>query len=139
VTKESTAPDLVELVRTQLEAVNRHDLDAALRFYAPGCVVEQETGTLEGVPAIRAFLEEWLGLFEEVEYESEEVVDLGNGVGFAVLRLHGRPVGSSGDVQMRFARVIVRTEGLVKWARQYTETDIERARAAAERLAQEQA
>ena len=136
-TKESTAPDLVELVRTQLEAVNRHDLDAALRVYAPDCVWEQETGTLEGVSAIRAFLEEWSGFYAEIEWESEEVLDLGNGVTFAVIRLHGRPVGSGGHVQMRFASVTVWREGLVVWMRQYTETDIEKARAAAERLARE--
>jgi len=130
-------PDLEELVRAALEARNRHDLDAAMRFYAPGCVVEQETGTLEGVSAVRAFLEEWLGFYEEIQYELEEVLDLGNGVGFAVIRLHGRPVGSSGHVQMRFASVSAWTEGLVVWMRQYTETDIEKARGAAEGLAKE--
>ena len=135
--EKSTTPDLEELVRTSLEARNRHDLDAALRFYAPGCVVEQETGTLQGVSAIRAFLEELSGFYEEIEWESEEVVDLGNGVGFAVIRMHGRPVGSSGHVRMRFASVSARTEGLVVWERHYTETDIEKARAAAERLAEQ--
>ena len=135
--EESTTHDLIELVRTQLEAANRHDFDTALRFYAPDCVVEQETGTLEGVSAIRAFFEEWSGFYEEIEWESEEVVDLGNGVGFAVIRMHGRPVGSSGHVRMRFASVSARTEGLVVWERHYTETDIEKARAAAERLAEE--
>jgi ketosteroid isomerase-like protein len=117
--------------------MNRHDFDAALRFYAPGCVVEQETGTLEGVSAIRAFLEEWSGFYEEIEWESEEVLDLGNGVGFGVIRMHGRPVSSSGHVQMRFASVSTRTDGLVVWERHYTETDVEKARAAAERLAEE--
>ena len=137
-TEEPTTPDLEERVQRFLEAVHhRHDLDAALRFYAPDCVVEQEMGTLEGVSAFRAFLEEWLGSCEEIEWELEEVLDLGNGVGFVVIRLHARPVGSSGHVQMRFASVSARTEGLVTWARQYTEDDIEKARAAAERLAEE--
>jgi ketosteroid isomerase-like protein len=139
VSEESTTPNLEEQrMRRFLEALHdRHDLDAALRFYAPDCVVEQETGTLEGVSAFRAFLEEWLGLYEEIQWELEEVLDLGNGVGFVVIRLRSRPVGSSGHVQMRFASVSARTEGLVTWARQYTEDDIEKARAAAERLAQE--
>jgi ketosteroid isomerase-like protein len=135
VPERSTTPDLVALVRTQFEALSRHDLDAALRFYAPDCVVEQETGTLEGVSAIRAFLEEWSGFYEEIEWESEEVLDFGNGVGFAVIRMHGRPIGSSGYVQMRLASVAAWTEGLVVWERHYTETDIEKARADAERLA----
>ena len=135
--EQPTPPDLVALVRTQLEALTRNDLDAALRFYAPDCVVEQEMGTLDGVSALRAFLEEWLASYEEIEWELEEVLDLGNGVAFAVIRMHGRPVGSNGHVQMRFASVSARTEGLVVWERHYTETDIEKARAAAERLAQE--
>ena len=62
-TEESTTPDLVELVRRQLGAVNVGDLDAALRLFAPDCVWELELGTLEGVAAIRAFLEEWLGSY----------------------------------------------------------------------------
>jgi ketosteroid isomerase-like protein len=135
--EESTTPDLEALTRSALEALNRRDLDAALRSYAPDCVVEQEMGTLEGVSAIRALFEEWLDLFEEIKLESEEVLDLDNGVGFGVIRMHGRPVGSSGHVQMRLASVAARTEGLVVWERHYTETDIEKARAAAERLAQE--
>jgi ketosteroid isomerase-like protein len=135
--EESTTPDLFELVRTQLEALNRHDLDRALRVYAPDCVVEQETGTLEGVSAIRAFLEEWLGFYEEIQLEPEEALDLGNGVTFGVIRIHGRPVGSSGHIRMRLASVSARTEGLVVWERRYTEDDIEKARAVAERLAEE--
>ena len=135
--EEPTTPDLALLVRTQLQAVNRHDLDAALRFYAPDCVMEQEMGTLEGVSAIRAFFQELMGSYDEFEWESEEVLDLGNGVTFAVIRLHGRLVGSSGHVQMRLASVSAQTDGLVTWVRNYMETDIEKARAAAERLAQE--
>ena len=137
-TGESTTRQALELVRGLFEAAHdRHDLDAALRFYAPDCVVEQEMGTLDGVSALRAFLEEWLASYEEIEWELEEVLDLGNGVGFAVIRMHGRPIGSSGYVQMRLASVAAWTEGLVVWERHYTETDIEKARAAAERLAQE--
>ena len=62
-------------------------------------------GTLDGVSALRAFLEEWLASYEEIEWELEEVLDLGNGVGFVVIRLDSRPVGSSGHVQMRFGSV----------------------------------
>jgi ketosteroid isomerase-like protein len=134
--EEPTTPDLEELAQRWFDAVNRRDFDAALRVYAPDCVIEQEMGTLEGVPAIRALLEEWLGFYEEIEFESEEVLDLGNGVGFAVIRMHGRPVDSSGYVQMRFASVFARREGLMVWARHYSEADIEKARADAERLAE---
>jgi hypothetical protein len=100
--------------------------------------MELELGPpLEGVSAIRAFFQELMGSYDEFEWESEEVLDLGNGVTFAVIRLHGRLVGSSGHVQMRLASVSAQTDGLVTWVRNYMETDIEKARAAAERLAQE--
>jgi ketosteroid isomerase-like protein len=134
--EEPTTPDLAELWRGIVQATNRHDLDAVMSFYAPDCVWEMETGTLEGVTATRAFLEEWFGSYEEFEMEVEELLDLGNGVVFAVIRQRGRPVGSSGQVQMRLASVTERREGLGVRATSYTESDIEKARAAAERLAE---
>ena len=63
-TEESTTPTWLSLsAERQLGAVNVGDLDAALRLFAPDCVWELELGTLEGVAAIRAFLEEWLGSY----------------------------------------------------------------------------
>jgi ketosteroid isomerase-like protein len=137
---ESTTPDLEELVRRYARAASVRDYDAAMRFWAPDGVLDLSLttlGTYEGHAAIRAFIEEWLGAFDDFQWEVEEVHDLGNGVAFAVIRSHGRPVGTSGGVQMRFASVSARTEGLVVWERHYTETDFDEGRAAAERLAQE--
>jgi ketosteroid isomerase-like protein len=140
VSEESTTPDLVDLVRRYARAASVRDYDAWMRFWAPDGVLDLSLttlGTYEGHAAIRAFIEEWLGAFDDFQWEVEEVHDLGNGVAFAVIRSHGRPVGSSGDVQMRFGSVSARTEGLVVWERHYTETDFDEARAAAERLAED--
>jgi len=38
------------------------------------------------VAAIRGFLEDWLGAYEEYEIEAEEILDLGNGVVLFVIR-----------------------------------------------------
>jgi uncharacterized protein (TIGR02246 family) len=83
--EESTTPDLVELFRRSVEAVNRRDFDAVMSFYAPDSVFEAVTGlgTHEGTAAIRAFFEDWIGAYEKFEVELEEVWDLGNGVVFA--------------------------------------------------------
>jgi hypothetical protein len=64
---EPSAPDLVELVRGLLEAANLRDFDEVLSFYAPDAVWEAVSlGTrFEGVPAIRGFLEDWLGSYEK--------------------------------------------------------------------------
>jgi hypothetical protein len=65
----------------------------------------------------------------------EEFCDLGNGVTLTVWRQKGRPLDSIGWVQIRFAGVSIWADGLIE--RLTTYTDIDEARAAAERLAEE--
>jgi hypothetical protein len=134
---ESTTPDLVELGHRMLEAVNGRDFDTALSFFALDAVWEGMAlrTTLEGVAAIRGFWQDWFVSYEELWFEPEEMLDLGNRVIFGVVILKGRPVGGSGYVQMRYASVFEWVDGLVVRATFYT--DIDEARAAAERLAQE--
>ena len=92
-------------------------------------------GVYEGPLAIRAFLSEWWGAFEELHATLEEVLDLGNGVTFSVVRQDARPAGSTSPVRTREAHVI---EWVGETATRLTVyTDIDEGRAAAERLAQE--
>jgi ketosteroid isomerase-like protein len=136
--KESTTPDLVEIVRGLFESGNRRDFEAIPSLFAPDAVWEAvNLGTnFKGGAAICGFLEDWLGAYEEYEIEPEEIVDLGNGVVFAGVRLTGRPVGSAGGVLVRRRPfVFVWAGGLV--ARVTTPSSgIDVARAAAERLAE---
>ena len=135
--KESTTPDLVELVRRLDEAANRLDFDAAVSFYAPDAVWEGRASgmTFEGRTAIRGFWEDMTVAYEEFAWRSEEILDLGNGACFAVACASGRPVGSTGWVELRLAIVAVWEEGLI--VRVTTYDDPDEARAAAERLAEE--
>ena len=137
--EEPTTPDLVELVRQAFDAGNRRDLDAAMSVFGPDAVWEAAgLGIYQGVAAIRGAMEAWIGAFEEFEIEAEEILNLGSGVTFAVIRSSGRPVGSSGhggQVRMRYASVSVWVEGLIVRVTNYL--DIDEARAAAERLAEE--
>ena len=135
--EESTAPDLVALFRQGVEAATRRDLDKLLSFYAPDAVWDLSAvgvGTFEGRSAIRGFAEDWLGSYEVLEIELQEVLYLGNGVVFAVNRLEGRPVGSMGDMQLGQAWVQGWVDAMV--VRQISYLDIDEARAAAERLAE---
>jgi ketosteroid isomerase-like protein len=135
---ESTTPDLVELVRETVEAGGRGDLDALLTFYAPDAVWDMSNvgmGEFEGLTAIRSFLKDWLGSYEEMQWEAEEIRDLGNGITLAVVVQTGRPVGSTGEVQVRSAGVSTWTDGLVERVTNYA--DIDEGRVAAERLAKE--
>jgi ketosteroid isomerase-like protein len=134
---ESTTPDLVELTRRFLEAANRRDFDAMQSFFATDAVWEGGglASTFEGVAAIRGFWQEWFGSYEDSEIKPEQVLDLGHGVILGVARQDSRPVGSTGRVQMRMAVISEWVEGMV--VRVVVSFDIDEARAAAERLAEE--
>ena len=131
--EKSTTPDLVELA----DAVNRRDFDAVEGFYAPDAVLRgAEIGTFEGAAAIRGLFEDMVRPFEESHGEVEEVIDLDNGVTFAVIAATGHPAGSSGEVRFRYAVVAIWTKGVI--VRQFHYMDLDEAGAAAERLAEEQ-
>ena len=132
--EESTTPGLVERVRGMVGALDRSDLETVLGLRAPDAVLAAAVGRFEGVAAIKGFMEDWLANYEEFAVTLEEVRDLGNGVSFGVIRQQGRLVGS-GHVQLRNAMVNVWVDGVI--ARTVTAPDIDAARAAAERLAEE--
>src|SRR6476660_5520320 len=96
--EESTTPDLVERVRSQCEAANRRDIDAVMSSFAVDAVFEGRAlgDNFEGRAAIRAFVEGWFGMYEELEFKLEEVHGLGNGVVLAVVLQDGRPAGVAG-------------------------------------------
>ena len=136
--EESTTPDLVERSRNAIEAAGRRDFESAVSFYAPDSVWDVSAmgmGVYEGVAAIRRELEQWINAYQQFEIEVEEVRDLGNGVILSVTHQAGRPLGSSGYLEMRFASVTVWRDGLIARVTPYP--DIHEARAAAERLAEE--
>ena len=137
--EESTTPDLVELSRGLFDAAQRREFDAILLRYAPDAVWDMNPlgglGTFEGHAAIRGFWRDWFASYEELEIGLDEILDLGNGVIFAVVNQKARPVGSSGDVRLLYAVGGAWVEGLVVRFTNYS--NIDEARAAAKRLAKE--
>lgn len=134
--EESTTPDPVELLAALFDAGNRRDLDAAMSIFAPDVVWESldGLGVFAGAKAVRGFLEDWLGSYEVLNIEREEIVDLGGGVAFVAGRESGRLLGS-GHVEQRLAWAIASEHGRV--VQMIASLDVEDARTAAERLAQE--
>ena len=134
--EQSTTPDLAVLVQRFGDAFKPRDVDRVMSFYAPDAVLTTENlGAFEGRAAIRGFWQDWLGAYEDFEAEVEEIRDLGGGVAFAVVAQRGRPPGSTGWVQFRSAVIVIWANGLIEWSR--FSTDVDEARAAAERLAEE--
>ena len=141
--EESTTPELAELARRGFEPASRGDIDAMMSFWAPDGVWDLSPiglGAYEGERAIRAFFEDWIGAYDEFQVEVEEVCDFGSGdfgsgVTLSVVMQIARPVGSKGWVRVRYAALAVWRDRLLQRVTNYT--DLDEARAAAERLAGE--
>ena len=136
--EEPATPDLEEAVRRSVEAMNRPDFDGVLAPYRPDAVWDASpigAGVFEGRDAIRGFFEDWRGPYEDYEQELEEFRDLGNGVTFGVFHQRARLPGSSRFVELRYGGFAIWRDGVIERGTAYT--DIDEARAAADRLAEE--
>jgi ketosteroid isomerase-like protein len=135
--EESTTSDLIRLPRLLNEAINRRDWDAVESFYSPDAVDVgvEAIGTFEGAAGTRGYYEDLASSLDDFHVETQEIIDLGNGVTVAVVLVTGHPVGSSAEVEIRYGSVASWTEGMVE--RLTASMDIDQARADAERLAQE--
>ena len=132
--EESTTPDPVELVREQVEALDRGDFDGVMSSVTEDGVLDGRADLIEGRAAIRGFLDEWFGAYEELDYELEEVSHLSGGVVFAVAIQNGRLVGSAGHLRQREGWVYLWVGGSIA---RLTTSEVDEARAVAERLAKE--
>ena len=135
---EPTAPGLVELVQRSVDAVNRRDFEQFAGFFGSDSVWDLSPmglGVYEGSSAVLAFVEEWNGAYEEYELVLDEVLAFGNEVVFAVVVQRARLTNSSAEVRMRYASVNSYAGGVFGRITNYL--DLDEARAAAERLAEE--
>jgi ketosteroid isomerase-like protein len=138
VSEESKTPDPVELTRLAFEAANQGDIDVVMSFFAPNAVFDGRgpEDPFEGRAAIRGMLDEWFDSFAEVRFEAGGFVVLDDGVVLAVVDQEGRPIGVDGQVHQQEGWAIWwSADGLM--VRVTTHPDIDEARAAAERLAEE--
>ena len=134
--EESTTADPLELVARAFQAANRRDLDAVASSFAEEATLDGRAlgDRFDGRAAIRSFIDDWFGTYEELEFGLEEVRDLDNGVVFAVVVQDGRPAGSGGHLRQREGWVFVWVRDLIA---RLTISEVDEARAAAERLAGE--
>jgi ketosteroid isomerase-like protein len=136
--EESTTPDLEELARRMSEAWNARDIEASGSLLTADTVYDLSPmggPIFEGRAAVRDAVGEFWAMWDEFESEAEDIFDLGNGVSLTVAVSRGRIRGTTGSVQQRAVTVGTWTDGLIERATVYG--DIDEARAAAERLAQE--
>jgi hypothetical protein len=135
--EKSTTPDLEELTRLGIAAFNRGDVGA---YTSPDIVLETAgygMGTFNGREAAIGFLKDWTSSCEDLTVEADEILDLGNGVVLTLYHQEGRRVGVSNYVRVRSAMVQAWVDGMIVRNMIYRESEIDQARAAAERLAEQ--
>jgi limonene-1,2-epoxide hydrolase len=135
-------PGLVEVMLLYMQAIQSGDRDAEIRLWARDAMFDLSNlglGTHEGRQAIGGFIEEWQGRYETYTFEAEEFLDLGSGVAFVQARETGHLAGSPPDVRVEetWGWVFTVEQGMI--VRCVCSRDIDEARAAAERLAEERA
>lgn len=76
----------VEIVRRGIDAYNRGDLDAILESWAPDAVLDWsnsrgvEAGVFRGHGEIRAYMQRFLGTFDEVRLVVDDLVEVQEGL-----------------------------------------------------------
>jgi ketosteroid isomerase-like protein len=131
--EESTTPDLVERMRRMLDFFGDGGIDAVMPFYAPDAVWDLSDagiGVYEGAEAIRRFMEDWTGSFDDYVFEVEEVLDLSYGVVLLTYRDSGRPAGGEGRVEQQHTIVGLWVGGKIERVTSYRDSDEARAVAA---------
>jgi hypothetical protein len=132
----ATTPDRERLMRCFYEAINRRDVaDGVARLFAPDASYHAALRVVEGHEAIARVIEDWIAPYEESEIDLEGFRELRSDVTVCELVQRSRPTGSSRFVEFRYVPVSTWTDGLVERLTIYI--DIDEARAAAERLAEE--
>jgi len=135
--EEPAGPDLVALTRELAEA---QGVDATMRFFGGEPVYDMSMmglSVFEGTTAVRSFVADWYRSYGQADDDLYEIVDVGNGVVFAAVRETARPAGSPAhaEVHADYGLVVVWKDGKATRVTPYP--DVDEARAAADRLAQE--
>ena len=116
--------------RYSTEAPDRGDLDAFLDEYWTDDIdyraVEgalDDHGPIHGKDALRAFMQDWLDMFDDFRAEPVEVIEAGEDKVIAVVRISGRAKLSGVETDLTYAELSTFRDVKVAWGRQYWTRD----------------
>jgi ketosteroid isomerase-like protein len=119
----------VQFVIEAFTAYNRGDLDALSEYFADDVdhrAVEgaiDDHGPIHGKDAMRAYLQDWLEMFDDLHVEPVEMIDAGEDQVVAVLRFGGRAKLSGVEADLTFAAVYTIRDGKIVRGREYVTRD----------------
>ena len=119
----------VQTVRDATAAFNRRDLDAFEEYWtddidyraAEGAL--DDHGPIQGKDALRAFMQDWLDMFDDFRAEPVELIEAGEDKVITVVRVSGRAKLSGVETDLTYADLLTLRDGKVAWGRQYWTRD----------------
>ncbi|HEX3327574.1 MAG TPA: nuclear transport factor 2 family protein [Actinomycetota bacterium] len=121
--------EAIKTVREAATAFRRGDLDAWLEYMADDIdyrAVEgalDDRGPIHGKGAVRAYLDDWVGTFDDFRSEPVELIEAGEDQVVAVLRISGRAKLSGVETELTFAALFTVRDGKVVRGREYWSRD----------------
>ena len=115
----------IKTVRDAAAAFNRGDLDALFEYWADDIDYRAAEGALDdhgpiqGKDALRAFMQDWLDMFDEFKSEPIELIDAGGDKVIAVVRISGRAKLSGVETDLTYAAVYTIRDGKIARGREY--------------------
>src|SRR3954453_4888389 len=119
----------LELVRAAAAAASRGDLDAWLEYwtddidYRAAEGAPDDHGPINGKDALRVFAQDWPDTFDDFKVEPLELIDAGDDIVIAVLRISGRAKLSGVETDMTYAELSTLRDGKIARGRQYFTRD----------------
>jgi ketosteroid isomerase-like protein len=115
----------VEIVRAAAAAYNRSDLDALAEYWtedidhraAEGAL--DDPGPIHGKDAVRAYMQDWLDMFDDLKVEPVELIDAGEDQVIAVTKISGRAKLSGVETDLTYAAVYTIRDGKIARGREY--------------------
>jgi ketosteroid isomerase-like protein len=109
----------VEIVRDAGVAYNRGDLDRLACYWADDIdyrAVEgaiDDRGPMYGKDAVRAYVQDWLDMFDDLKVEPLELIDAGEDQVIAVLRTSGRAKLRGVETDLTYATIYTIRDGKI--------------------------
>ncbi len=115
----------VAVVEAAYEALAREGLDRFLEYWTEDLDHRSIKGALDdrgpihGRIAMRAFVEDWIDLFDDFQIEPIELIDAGENQVVAVIRISGQARLSGVETDQTFGAVFSIRDGMIARGREY--------------------
>jgi len=113
----------VEIVRRVFEHFNAGDLPAFFELFDPDVTYrnredEPDVRLYQGLDDYKGYVASWLGMFDDLRFETHDFVDLGDEV-IAVADLVGRGRHTGADVRGSYVFLLRLRDGVIVQGREY--------------------